>query len=97
MRSFQSFILLITVHNIFDGFLLVVAPSINGLFGECWFDDIKFAELSATVAILAAAIFFVMVLKIVIGELLGSSCECCLFFLYGGVVAFHVICRGVWV
>lgn len=93
MRSFQFLVFLIPVHNIFDGFLLVVAPSINGLLGESWFDDIEFAEMSATVAILAAAIFFIMVVKMVIGEFLGSSCECCLFFLYGDVVAFHVICR----
>lgn len=97
IRSFQSVIFFIPVHNIFDRFLLVVAPSINGLLGESWFDDIEFAEMSATVTILAEAIFFIMVVKIVTGEFLGSFCECCLFFLYSDVVAFHVICRWVWV
>ena len=91
MRSLQLVILLIMIHNIFDWLLLVVAPSINALLGECRFDDIEFAKMSAAIAILAAAIFLIVVVKVVIGEFLSSSYECDSFFLYGGVISLHVV------
>ena len=91
MRSLQLFRLLIMIHNIFYWFLLVIAPSINGLLGECWLDYIEFAKMSAAIAILAAAIFLIVVVKVVIGEFLSSSYECDSFFLDGGVVSLHII------
>ena len=48
MRSFQFIILFIMVNNVGNRTLLIEASLVNGIFGKVRFDDVEFAQMSAT-------------------------------------------------
>lgn len=91
MWSFESIVLLIVIDFVFDGFLLVVAATVDGLLSESGFDDIELAEMASALALPTAAFAFLVVSKVVAAELLGSASEDLFFPTQSGMVSFHVV------
>lgn len=69
------------IHDILDGFLLIVASFIYSLFGEARPDHIEFAEMPAALTTFAEAVALVVMWKIIISEMVCSFFEVLLLFL----------------
>lgn len=92
MRSIQLIILLVMIHNIFNGFLFVETSSIHGLLCEAGLNNIEFAKMPSAFTDLTAAVLFIVMLKVIISQLFSSSSECLVLFLNNLMISFHVIC-----
>ena len=60
MRSFQFIILFIMVDDVGNRTLLIEASLVNGIFGKVRFDDVEFAQMSATLTVIADAFLLVV-------------------------------------
>lgn len=75
MWTAQGVILLIMVDNVWNCFLLVEAALVDSILGEVRLDDMEFAQMSSTTAIIADAIIFIMMAKVRRGQLRSSLPE----------------------
>lgn len=69
------------VNNVWDGALFGIASLIDGIFGEVWFDDMKFAKMSSAGTFFADAILRIMMIKVDTRQLRGSLSEGIFFYI----------------
>ena len=92
MRSLETIIFLIMIHNVWDMFLLIEAALVDSVFGEVRLNDVQFAKMTSAMAVIADTVGLMMMIKIVSAEPTGSLIEVVGIFLAQRMVMPTTLC-----
>lgn len=68
MRALEFAVFFVMVDNVRDSLLVIEALLINCVLGQVWLDDVEFAEMAPTGAVLADTSFLVVVREVALGQ-----------------------------